>query len=541
MSYGEDSREMSAPATPDLVVARLLDYFGRRTDWQRRLWNPGTVTVIEEVHEALKFMRTRHLTKETVNDLARTAKCRAGPDLGVGTKKVRSALTKALKTITALKTAPKDDLIRLKLEHLLTIIKPNYLARWSDALAEKPGVLTTEAASRLLAGHLLGLGFSPNNLHRWAIWLREQQAPNSLSEVFAEAEVVARRKPRVWQILIPFSSIKRHNQEMPDEWLDTKKVNKWLAQHAPHASIRQLGGFLLGIKALDAWAAVEEASDAVESLAARVAVGSPGAVHFMPLNQAFVADSRHEFKLGRPRRQVDIHSLKRQNALFSISGAAIEGRLRSALDLVAPLETGAPGSAVAGGWAAIEAILARPNTRNVQAAADLAVLIACSFPRAELTPLTYAYQDEHTDSLATGLSNETSNFRRCALLGKAIASGQQLAFARPSDQAAAKRVAEITANPRCILQRVADHVEEAIKRLYRQRNLVMHAGTTDSVAMEATLRTVPSLVGAGLDRLVHDALTTGKSEPLRLVARARTQLELCGSDGGTVAWDLLGH
>ena len=528
---------MDAPATSDLVIARLLDFFGRRTDWQRRLWNPGTVTVIEEVHEALAFMQTEHLTERAVDDLARTAVRRAGPDLGVGAREVRSALTMALKA------APKDDLARLKVEHLLTIIKPNYLGRWSDSLAGDPRALSTEAASRLLAGHLLGLGFSPENLHRWANWLQSQQPPDSLSDIFAEAEEVARRQPQVWQILIPFSSIERHDQAMPAEWLGVTATREWLAEHAPQApvSIGPSGSFLLGMEALDPWAAVEMASDVIQSLAARVAVGSPGTGRFGPLKQAFVAGSRHEFQLGRPRRQVDIHSLTRQNALFSISGSAVEGRIRSALDLVAPLETGAPGAAVAGAWAAIEAVLTRPYARNVQAAGDLAVLVACSFPRAELTPLAYAYAAEHTDALANALRTEESNFARCTLIGNAIASGRQLAFARASDQAAAERVAKITADPRDVLRGVVVQVEEAIKRLYRQRNLVLHAGVTDSVAMTATLRTVPSLVGAGLDRLVHDALDTGKSEPLRLAARARTQLELVGSAGGPDAWDLLGH
>ena len=92
-----------------------------------------------------------------------------------------------------------------------------------------------------------------------------------------------------------------------------------------------------------------------------------------------------------------------------------------------------------------------------------------------------------------------------------------------------------------MLARVCSYVEEAMQRLYRQRNMVLHAGKIDSVAMPAVLRTAPPLVGAGLDRLVHDALAKGESSPLRLVARARTALDTCGRQGGTRVWDLLGH
>ena len=34
------------------VVARLLDFFGSGTAWQRRLWDIGTVLALEEALEA---------------------------------------------------------------------------------------------------------------------------------------------------------------------------------------------------------------------------------------------------------------------------------------------------------------------------------------------------------------------------------------------------------------------------------------------------------------------------------------------------------
>lgn len=96
----------------------------------------------------------------------------------------------------------------------------------------------------------------------------------------------------------------------------------------------------------------------IESVAARVAVGQPGSPRFEPYAEAIVAGRAGRFPLGRPRRQVDIHALQRQNVLFSADEPALTGRLRSAIDLVAPMETAAPGTAIAGGWAALEAVLA---------------------------------------------------------------------------------------------------------------------------------------------------------------------------------------
>ena len=116
-----------------------------------------------------------------------------------------------------------------------------------------------------------------------------------------------------------------------------------------------------------------------------------------------------------------------------------------------------------------------------------------------------------------------------------------MGFRKPSDQAAVERMRDILADPSEVLGRVVGYVNEALRRLYRQRNLVLHTGKTNSVAISFALRTVPPLVGAGLDRLVHDALAMGQSEPLRLVARGRTALQHCGKDGGVKPWDLLGH
>ena len=538
MSPVSDLSTSDGQNAPNLVLARLLDYFGRRTNWQRRLWNPGTVTVLRETLEAVDLLASGHLRPQTVSELARTAQRRSGPDLGLGSPATRSALTA---TLEELRKSPENRIARHQLDHLLTGIPPDYLARWRQILSDEPEKLAPEEASRVLAGHLLGLGFSPDHLHRWATWLLRGKNPASLAEVFGKADEVARRQPRPWDVLVPFVALEQHGQQMPAEWLDAAATTRWLSQNAPAATLRHNGGFLLQITARDPWAAVEEAGDLVESMRARVAVGLPGSPHFEPFATAVVSGSAEMFQLGRPLRQVDVHALRRQNGLFSTSDPGLTGKLRSAIDLVAPLETGAPGAAIAGGWAALEAVLARADTPNTRIAEDFAVLVACSFPRAELTPLSYAYTAENDDALAAELRSVSSNLERCRMLGTAIEQGRDVHLQRPSDQAALERVRGIVSNPSAVLRRVATYAEEALQRLYRQRNLVLHAGKTDSVAISMVLRTVPPIVGAGLDRLVHDALVTGHSYPLRLVARARTALEHCGKEGGAKPWDLLGH
>ena len=331
-------------------------------------------------------------------------------------------------------------------------------------------------------------------------------------------------------------------QRMPSEWLDPASAANWLEENRNSDVERHNGGFLIDATARDPWAAVEIVSDELESLTARLTVGSAGSVDFRLAGAAYVEGYGQAFNLDRPRRQVDVPSLVREESIFRIKSPALAGRLRSAIDLVAPLETGAPGAAVAGGWAAIEAILAKPNAPNIGAADDLASLIACSFPRAELTALSYAYENAgHDDQLTGHLAAASSNRDRSVLLADAIASGSVHSFAHRSDQAAAERMKDLMAGPTDVLRRIKAYVQEPIRRLYRQRNLVLHAGEMNSVAMTTALRTAPPLVGAGLDRLVHDALVLGESEPHRLVARANLAIDMASSQGGPHIVDLLGH
>lgn len=135
------------------------------------------------------------------------------------------------------------------------------------------------------------------------------------------------------------------------------------------------------------------------------------------------------------------------------------------------------------------------------------------------------------DTLSEKLSKTNKHGDRCRAVAAALADGLTLATDGSSDTAAAKRMAAVLANPYQQLADVRAVFESVLRRLYRQRKIVVHGGTTGSVAMEATLRTAAPLVGAGLDRLAHAKLVTDVG-PLELAARAANSLELVGDDIG---------
>ena len=190
-------------------------------------------------------------------------------------------------------------------------------------------------------------------------------------------------------------------------------------------------------------------------------------------------------------------------------------------------------AALTNGWAALEGLLVAVKERGVMAAERLADIVAADWPRSEFTWLANApFVPDATDSslhdvLRAGGKNSVN--RKVAALERAIQQGRTVAYERPRDVAALHRLENLVANPGTTLEQVRTGILSALRRLYVQRNLVMHAGSFRSVARATTLRTVPALAAAGMDRMVHAA--DGGVTPLMLAARAKVELNLLKSGG----------
>ncbi|MGW0586174.1 hypothetical protein [Streptosporangium sp. NPDC002607] len=87
----------------------------------------------------------------------------------------------------------------------------------------------------------------------------------------------------------------------------------------------------------------------------------------------------------------------------------------------------------------------------------------------------------------------------------------------------------LLADPRRVLGEVMGTYRITLRRLYRTRNIVLHGGAMQGVALHASLRTAAPLIGAGLDRIVH-ADQAEQLTPLDLAARAEVALT-CGFHG----------
>ncbi len=102
-------------------------------------------------------------------------------------------------------------------------------------------------------------------------------------------------------------------------------------------------------------------------------------------------------------------------------------------------------------------------------------------------------------------------------------SNREITLSKWSDRATLQRMRRVLEQPTETLNDIRRYATFAFRRLYRQRNLVLHGGKTNAVALRACLRTAIPLIGAGIDRIAH-AHYVEELPPLALAARAQVAL-----------------
>jgi hypothetical protein len=509
----------------NLIAARLLDYFSSRTHWHRTLWNAGTILALREVLEASEAQNLGHLSEKSIRGAVTTALRLLRDDPGIGAPNERAALVGAL-TVNG---EPRDEILYKGLEYeqiqeLLHRATPLYLERWAQALAAGTPP-ASERASRAVAAHLMDCGFNSNYLHRWWIYRLHvcQPAETPLSNLIVEASHLANRAETAYSVLVPFPSELKPPRDLlpPVSWLDSTAVSRWVQANCltMPADLHQQGGLLLTISALDPESAVQLAAERVELFAARVLLSLRKQVQNCGV--AWVQGQTKLYSIERLIRGIKIGAMHRENRIWLETET--DPYIDPAIELLAPLQSGATTTAIAGGWAAIESLLGEPKNKRADPAERLATIVACSFPRAELTYLAYVLNDQH-ESFSRLLAAQPENREKAMLVAASILDGSCPIPKEWADRAAVARMKEVLLAPKETLSTIKDHIQDAFARLYRQRNLILHAGRTHAVALRSTLRGATPLVGAGLDRICHARFVDGVT-PIRLAGRARTALE----------------
>ncbi len=511
-----------------LVGARLLDFFGTRTHWHRRLWTIGLVLTLKELLEVSSAVRSSILFQNSVEDLSRSAMALAGRDPGVGGKQQLESLQRSLRS--EVRYQGMDYMV---VDQLSAEIALSYLTRWAASL-RTPARSAPERTARAIASYLLDSGFSQSFLHRWWSYkLRYEPGTRPLADMVDDAHTLAMSPIKEYEVLVAFSAFTKRRDGMPAGWQSASAVSDWLkTRNFDVTEIRQQGGLLLRVAARDPHAAIECTRERLEGMAARVRVGSSR--EFELLETAWIDGEVKAFKLADDGRDVYVHSLDRTNQLYTNEPYS---RVDAGIELLEPLASAAPPTAVATGWAAFEALLSEPGNHAV-VADRMGAIVACSFPRAELTVLSYQVAKADA-ALRVRLDPCPTNRDRASLMADEITTQPTITLPDHSDRAAYLRLKKLLTDPHPALKDIEGYTTSAFRRLYRQRNLVLHGGITNSVALRASLRTVTPLVGAGMDRIAH-AWYIDKLSPLELAARARISLDTVGAPHARKCVDLLG-
>ncbi|UOD31963.1 integrase [Massilia violaceinigra] len=504
---------LTSATTPEhLAVVRLLELLSDSTPWNRSLWGIGIVLALDELYEACAVMAQGHLSELAVKRVMASLNKRVGLHPGF-TGAEKKLLHQHLQQVPR-----ADSVAHYTIRQVSALVAADYLLRWGRVV--EAGNLNVELFARSVAGHLLDAGFSGHYLRDFIGTRIEASAPPSLAQLCGELhrEMFA-SPPRDMEVLLAFGAVPRLVNGVPPSWLTGAQVGDWLRRHGiDSAAVRAPVALVITVRARDAAGAAQRARSESDRYAARALLAT--GLHLNRLPTLWVAGSAAPFDLDHDRRGVEVKELYREDRIFC---ADANHSVDAALDLLAHLDGSSPVAAVAGGWGAIEGLLAAPADRST-AAGNLASLVTCSFPRAELTRLAHLVRQQCPGRYPE-LDSAASNRARSRIVGGIIIAGGMPPLPGLSDQAAVTRMRKLFHNPREELATIRAVIADAFHRLYRQRNLILHAGKLDSVALTPGLRTVAKLAGAGMDRVTHGHYVQ-QLEPLDLVAKANMALAL---------------
>jgi hypothetical protein len=308
----------------------LLDFFGGETSWQRRLWDAGTLLTLREVLEGGVARASGTLSPPALRWLQESAIEVAGRDPGVGDVAEHRLLKDQLKADVV-----PGGFASTVIGQIADASEERYLERWAVGLAGSRGSIGPERVARFIAGHLLGVGFSPSYLHRWWTYkIRHEPGERHLHEILADAHDRARQPLRTYPVMVPLRRASARAWRVPG-WLEAAAVNDWMRAHGQRELAGPAGGLLLEIEARDDHAAVEQAAEQVDRFITMVTLGSPREQLAAEGHGWVVTESKVQRQPLRRRRGVEVAVLDRREEPLS---HPVSPRIDAALELLAPLE-----------------------------------------------------------------------------------------------------------------------------------------------------------------------------------------------------------
>lgn len=516
-----------------------------RTTWHRGLWQPGTLVLLDEVVEAVQATWNGSLiSDDAMRDVINTAIEQVTRDPGVGDESVRSSVVELLKALLPAgntKSKPTAGL-QQTLERAVAFAdrcRTGYMLRWVEYVDQNDVPLAeVELSARLLVAHLFDEGFHRNHIHGW---LSAQPQRSDLPTVLRKARDMLLEPRRSFKFCVSFTRAPAEvRRSFGDDWLDSDTyIQRFRAATNPNrrpVPREGAGAVEWSIDARDPHAAMYELLEWQQKLIARVQLGF-GQGAKVEFDDDVVDMSAQKVRTPlEDRRSIRVPTIQRSR-LF-VGGTQSAQQLDGAIALLASQTGEVRGASIASVWAAAEGLLGRPGGKGIDVADKLADIVACSFPRAEVGDLARTWAEKGDGELADALRGQASA-DQARLMSEYLRTSGDPGFKRADHRAAVARYLQLLANPSAVLLRVRGYYSSVFRRLYYQRNFIMHAAKFDSVTLGVSVRTAPALVAAALDRIVNAQQEPNGVSPLGLAARAENELQMVGQSGARPVYALL--
>lgn len=518
---------------PQLLKARIRELCDPETPWTRGVWGVGSVTALREVVESVNATWDRVLTNEgAMNDFKRGARGQINRDLGLGDESRRQRI---VAQIDQLKPAPTNESRSAlsQLEQMILRGEQDYLGNWSQALEDgRVGADELEFAARAIATHLLDKGHHPKHVLGW---LDSRKSSLSVGSLVKESKGLG--SAREWVFLLGVTRI----EDSMRAAIDTEIVvsaREFIAtlDRAENAAARRFDresivlALRVAVTAVDPFSALEAAWESAKRLAARGSLGvGRSAVEYAPVAIEVAASKTKAWEIG-DTRAVTVPALRHLKLAKNFE-SKLSVQIEDALSMLSPHLQSTTGVSVAALWAATEGLVGRVDSNGHSAADRAADIAACSYPRTEAHLLMQRWQSTGTGDLHAQLvSGARPYFRMRALLDHLSNVGDP-GFPDATDQVAVTRLQRLEADPYEEMKRIRGYLRASFRRLYYQRNFVMHAAKFDSVSINAASRVSPNLVAAAIDQIVNGLFAKQGTQPLELAARAENELDLLKNQG----------
>jgi len=535
------------------VAERMLELIDVRSPWHRSLWQLGTIHAIAEVLECTNATWDGAINNGNAQKyLVDRCQIQVLGDVGIGDLPARELLAEKLKKLASKKlngSAPSQQpLLEKEIEELAERGKRDYLRRWK--IHVETGGLTrdsVERTARQVVSHFLDDGFDRRHIHGWLKATLNNTTDSVLTQILDSGHDMCRKQEVDYSFAVPVQhgNTERHAAGIEAIRLDLEVVRNEFAKLEDTSRYRGAFERLLSqdsaavvgqtFRARDPHAAAAKLKEWLQKVEARAMVGHGGRT----LTFSKVVLDRTD---GRLRDLYSQEASLRVPAMdrHNLYAGALNAQLDNALALLSSYRNLSPVASVATTWAAVEGLLGHPGAQGIDSADGLAAIVACSFPRAELEDLLGRPMTEAATAVGAGNGiAEAEGSHRARLMLEAIRTYGSDIFTTPCDVAAAERILQVDRDPAGTVTRIRDYFCDVFRRLYYQRNFVMHAAKFDSVSLPSTVRSAPKLVASGLDRVVHAQHVRKPIEPLALVARAQNEITLLGTTDAREIFRLL--